>query len=173
MKYLGRMHPIVGVAVARAGTIMKVSRSFPPEFAHRRTKPFTPFSWDKLLRNVAVLVTACAGWLGVLSALGHAQTETSRTMQQENPMTPSEATQRSRGQAADQDAMRPFQVSIPEDALVDLRRRLAATRWPDKETVEDRSQGAPLANLQALVRSWATEYDWRTGEATLNASRSS
>jgi hypothetical protein len=70
MKYLGRIHQIVGVAVARAGTIMKVSRSFPPEFAHRRTKPFTPFSLEKLLRNCAVLVTACAVWLGLLSSLG-------------------------------------------------------------------------------------------------------
>ena len=51
MKYLGRIHQIVGVAVARAGTIMKVSRSFPPECPHRRTKPFTPFSLEKLLRN--------------------------------------------------------------------------------------------------------------------------
>jgi pimeloyl-ACP methyl ester carboxylesterase len=84
-------------------------------------------------------------------------------------MTPSEATQRSSGQAADKDAIRPFQVSIPEEALVDLRRRLAATRWPDKETVADQSQGAQLANLQELVRYWATDYDWRKGEAKLNA----
>jgi hypothetical protein len=65
MKYLGRVHQIVRVAVARAGTIMQVSRSFPPECAHRQTKPFTPFSWEKLLRHVAVLVTACAVWLGL------------------------------------------------------------------------------------------------------------
>jgi hypothetical protein len=93
MKYLSRMHHIVGVAVARAGTIMKVSRAFPPECAHRRTTPFTPFSLEKWLRNVAVLVTACAVWLGLLSALGHAQTEPSRTIQQENPITQSEAIQ--------------------------------------------------------------------------------
>jgi pimeloyl-ACP methyl ester carboxylesterase len=169
MKYLGRIHQIAGGAVARAGTIMKVSRSFPPEFAHRRTKPFTPFSLEKLLRNVAVLVTACAVWLGLLSSLGHAQTETSRTIQKEHTMTQSEATQRSSGQAADKDAIRPFHVSIPEEALVDLRRRIAATRWPDKETVADQSQGAQLANLQELVRYWATDYDWRKGEAKLNA----
>jgi hypothetical protein len=65
MKDLGRIHHIAGVAVARAGTIMQVSRSFPPECAHRQTKPFTPFSWEKLLRHVAVLVTACAVWLGL------------------------------------------------------------------------------------------------------------
>jgi len=124
---------------------------------------------DKLLRNVAVLVTACAVWLGLLSSLGHAQTEKSRTIQKENTMTQSEATQRSSGQAADKDAIRPFHVSIPEEALVDRRRRIAATRWPDKETVADQSQGVPLATMQELARYWATEYDWRTCEAKLNA----
>ena len=84
-------------------------------------------------------------------------------------MTPSEATQRSSGQAADQDAIRPFQVSIPEEALVDLRRRIAATRWPDKETVADQSQGVQLATIQELARYWGTEYDWRKCEAKLNA----
>jgi hypothetical protein len=64
MKYLGWMHQIARGAVARAGTIIQGSRAFPPEFAHRRTKPFTPFSLEKLLRHVAVLVTACAVWLG-------------------------------------------------------------------------------------------------------------
>ncbi len=72
-------------------------------------------------------------------------------------------------EAARNNAIRPFRVNVPEAALVDLRRRLAATRWPDKETVADQSQGAQLANLQELVRHWATEYDWRKGEAKLNA----
>jgi pimeloyl-ACP methyl ester carboxylesterase len=103
------------------------------------------------------------------SAADATRTEQPRTMQQEHTMTPSDAPQRSGGQAADTEAIRPFQVRIPEDALVDLRRRIAATRWPDKETVADASQGAPLANLQALVRYWATDYDWRKGEAKLNA----
>ncbi|MGY1634172.1 epoxide hydrolase family protein [Geodermatophilus sp. SYSU D01186] len=66
-------------------------------------------------------------------------------------------------------AIRPFSVAVPDEDLVDLRRRLAATRWPDKETVSDRSQGAQLDDLQELVRYWATEYDWRRGEAQLNA----
>ncbi|HEY8521076.1 MAG TPA: epoxide hydrolase [Gammaproteobacteria bacterium] len=66
-------------------------------------------------------------------------------------------------------AVRPFRAHFPEEALVDLRRRLAATRWPDKETVDDRSQGVPLATLQALVRYWAGDYDWRRAEAKLNA----
>src|SRR3989442_14381676 len=66
-------------------------------------------------------------------------------------------------------AIRPFQVDVPEKALVDLRRRIAATRWPDKETVADQSQGAQLAKLQELVRYWGSGYDWRKAEAKLNA----
>src|SRR5262245_27264374 len=65
--------------------------------------------------------------------------------------------------------VRPFLVSIPEEALVDLRRRISATRWPTKELVEDRAQGVQLATLQALARYWTTEYDWRKAEAMLNA----
>ena len=66
-------------------------------------------------------------------------------------------------------AIRPFRANVPEADLADLRRRLAATRWPDKETVADQSQGAQLAKLQELVRYWGTDYDWRKGEAKLNA----
>jgi pimeloyl-ACP methyl ester carboxylesterase len=65
--------------------------------------------------------------------------------------------------------VRPFRITIAEDALVDLRRRLGATRWPNKELVADRSQGVQLAALQALTRYWMTEYDWRKAEARLNA----
>ncbi len=57
--------------------------------------------------------------------------------------------------------VRPFRVSIPERHLADLRRRIAATRWPTKELVEDRSQGVQLATMQELARYWTTEYDWR------------
>lgn len=67
------------------------------------------------------------------------------------------------------DAIRPFRVHVPEEQLDDLRRRIAATRWPDKETVTDQSQGAPLAKLQALVQHWGGGYDWRKAEAKLNA----
>ena len=67
------------------------------------------------------------------------------------------------------DAVRRFRVSVPEEDIVDLRRRLAATRWPDQETVMDRSQGVQLAKLQELVRYWGTAYDWRKVEARLNA----
>ena len=66
-------------------------------------------------------------------------------------------------------AVRPFRVEVPEADLDDLRRRIAATRWPDRETVPDRSQGARLAELQELVRYWGGDYDWRRAEAQLNA----
>ena len=65
--------------------------------------------------------------------------------------------------------IRPFQIEIPEEQIDDLRRRIAATRWPTKELVEDRSQGVQLATLRELARYWTTEYDWRTCEARLNA----
>jgi pimeloyl-ACP methyl ester carboxylesterase len=65
--------------------------------------------------------------------------------------------------------IRPFHVDVPEEELTELRRRIAATRWPEKETVADQSQGVPLAMTQELARYWATEYDWRQCEATLNA----
>ncbi len=66
-------------------------------------------------------------------------------------------------------AIRPFRSKVPDSVLVDLRRRVKATRWPEKETVSDRSQGVPLASIQALARHWGTDYDWRKGEARLNA----
>jgi pimeloyl-ACP methyl ester carboxylesterase len=65
--------------------------------------------------------------------------------------------------------IRPFHVDIPEEALEDLRRRIAATNWPEKETVADESQGVPLAMIQQLAHYWGTDYDWRTCEARLNA----
>src|SRR4051812_47354588 len=72
-------------------------------------------------------------------------------------------------ESAEDRSIRPFKAQIPQAALDDLRRRIAATRWPDKETVADQSQGAQLAKLQELVRYWGTGYDWRKVEAKLNA----
>ena len=66
-------------------------------------------------------------------------------------------------------AMRPFRINVPEEKLADLRRRIAATQWPERETVADESQGVQLATLQALARYWATDHDWRKVEAKLNA----
>jgi pimeloyl-ACP methyl ester carboxylesterase len=69
--------------------------------------------------------------------------------------------------ATEGNAIRPFHVNVSEADLVDLRRRVKATRWPDKETVTDRSQGVQLATIQKLARYWSTEYDWRKCEAKL------
>src|ERR687890_2813596 len=66
-------------------------------------------------------------------------------------------------------AVRPFRVDVPEEDLDELRRRIAATRWPTKELVEDRSQGVQLATMQELARYWQTDYDWRKAEEKLNA----
>jgi len=75
----------------------------------------------------------------------------------------------STGAATGGDAIRPFSINVPEEELVELRRRIAATRWPEKETVADQSQGVQLATIQKLARYWATDYDWRKIEAKLNA----
>lgn len=70
---------------------------------------------------------------------------------------------------ADNTEIRPFLVNFPEEALADLRRRIEATRWPERETVTDSSQGVQLATIQKVARYWATDYDWRKVEAQLNA----
>ena len=84
-------------------------------------------------------------------------------------MTPTTATQRSSEQGSDESAIRPFPVNVPEAELTELRRRINATKWPERETVTDATQGVQLATMQALARYWATEYDWRKIEARLNA----
>ncbi|HET9234829.1 MAG TPA: epoxide hydrolase [Candidatus Eisenbacteria bacterium] len=84
-------------------------------------------------------------------------------------MTQATATPEGNAHAADQNAIRPFRVSVPEDKLMDLRRRIIATQWPEKETVPDQSQGLPLATMQELARYWASDYDWSKCEAKLNA----
>src|SRR2546425_177059 len=81
-------------------------------------------------------------------------------------MTQTSATQRSSEQA---DAIRPLNVNFPEAELTELRRRINATKWPERETVTDASQGVELATSQALARYWGTDYDWRKCEARLNA----
>ena len=66
------------------------------------------------------------------------------------------------------DLVRPYRIEVPEAALLDLRHRIAATRWPEQETVSDDSQGVPLALMQGLAHYWRTDYDWRKCEARLN-----
>jgi hypothetical protein len=72
-------------------------------------------------------------------------------------------------EAVEGSAIRPFHFKASEEALSDLRRRINATKWPERETVTDASQGVQLATMQALARYWATEYDWRKIEAKLNS----
>ena len=83
-------------------------------------------------------------------------------------MTQTNATQAT-GTAPDKTSIRPFQVGFPDAELADLRRRITATRWPEKETVTDSTQGVQLATTQKLARYWATDYDWRKVEAKLQA----
>src|SRR5258705_1080219 len=104
-------------------------------------------SYKSSFRNLAFAIIAFLLCHGLIS-LGNAQSNTPE---------------------AGKDTIRPFKANIPEKDLVDLRRRIAATRWPDKETVADQSQGVQLARLQELVRYWGTDYDWRKAEAMLNA----
>jgi pimeloyl-ACP methyl ester carboxylesterase len=107
------------------------------------TAPFSSSTWHGFL--VASAAALSTGLL-VLAASSYAQTT-----------------------ATSETALRPFKVQIPQSALDDLRRRIGSTRWPDRETVEDRAQGVQLAKLQELVRYWGTDYDWRKVEARLNA----
>jgi pimeloyl-ACP methyl ester carboxylesterase len=74
-----------------------------------------------------------------------------------------------KGKTEGEDAVRPFSIHFPDEALADLKRRITATRWPPQETVKDQSQGVQLATIQKVARYWATEYDWRKCEARLNA----
>jgi pimeloyl-ACP methyl ester carboxylesterase len=84
-------------------------------------------------------------------------------------MNQGSATQRGSEQPTDKTAIRPFHSNFPAAELADLRRRVNATRWPDRETVDDASQGVQLATTQKLARYWGTEHDWRKCEASLNA----
>ena len=89
-------------------------------------------------------------------------------MTQPNTMHTPTAAPASR-EAGGEGQIRPFRTHVPDADLADLRCRVAATRWPTKELVEDRSQGVQLAALRELARYWATEYDWRKAEEKLNA----
>jgi pimeloyl-ACP methyl ester carboxylesterase len=84
-------------------------------------------------------------------------------------MTPATVTEHRSEQTTDTTAVRPFLIEVPDAELAELRRRIAATKWPERETVTDATQGVQLATMQALARYWATEYDWRACEAKLKA----
>jgi Epoxide hydrolase N terminus len=141
-----------------SGTNPEVNHSGPAKCVRpRRSMPMSAVSSSPTGRTCLATVAAAGAFgLVLLAAPGYAQTATEK----ETTVAPRETTTA---------AVRPFRADVPEEALVDLRRRIAATRWPDRETVTDRSQGVPLATLQALVRYWGTDYDWRKAEAQLNA----
>ena len=84
-------------------------------------------------------------------------------------MTQTSATQPATGQVPDKTAVRPFQFNFPDAELADLRRRVNSTKWPERELVNDASQGVQLATMQKLARYWGTDYDWGKGEARLKA----
>src|SRR5215208_2295811 len=114
----------------------------------------------KLLQNKALAVAAFA----TLSAVG------AWMVQSGNGPAHAKQPDQPKAQAVDQDtSIRPFRVNFSEEALVDMRRRIATTQWPEKETVTDASQGVQLATMQKLARYWASDYDWRKVEAKLNA----
>lgn len=93
----------------------------------------------------------------------------SRTTQKEDTITETSVTRKASEAAADKTAIRPFHVNVPEAELTELRRRISATKWPERETVTDQSQGVQLGTIQKLARYWATDYNWRKGEAKLKA----
>src|SRR5258708_39840856 len=84
-------------------------------------------------------------------------------------MTQTSATQPASEQVADKTATRPFQFNFPDTELTDLRRRVNATKWPERELVNDASQGVQLATMQKLAQYWANSHDWRKCEAKINA----
>jgi hypothetical protein len=133
-----------------------------PEKAQYMSALSSSPTWRSFLRDITVAGAFCIFLLAVqiyAQTSGNAISENSvsNSLPAKSPAT------------TEDKAIRPFRVKIPEEALVDLRRRLAATRWPDQETVTDRSQGAQLATMNELARYWQTDYDWRKAEAKLNA----
>jgi pimeloyl-ACP methyl ester carboxylesterase len=123
------------------------------------------------MRRHNELLSAATGTLGLLlfATTNQAQTMTAPTATSTDTKTSVASSAATKPRAStDNTAIRPFTVNIPNEQLTDLKRRIAMTRWPDKETVDDASQGIQLARLQQLVQYWGTGYDWRRVEAKLN-----
>src|SRR5471032_893901 len=124
--------PLVGnLASSTTGDFM-VDNVLPPSPSRRRF----------------VSVAAASVAAGSLSQLAFAETDQTITDVAEST-------------SGDKTAIRPLRVHVPESQLIDLRRRIKATRWPERETVSDDSQGVPLAMIQEVARHWSTDYDWR------------
>ncbi len=116
--------------------------------------------------GLLLLATPCAAQAGGTASASRADNNTDNHHEVSVTTT---LPRRTSAPGIDADAIRPFRAEIPEEELVELRRRIAATRWPDRETVTDRSQGVRLDDIQELVEYWGTNYDWRKAEARLNA----
>jgi pimeloyl-ACP methyl ester carboxylesterase len=130
----------------------------------RRTIMFPTFQLLPRRRAFVLLSVALACGLGPFTLGGYAEA----TEPVGKQVTASQAFVAEQAASGDQGIL-PFHIHVSAEQLDDLRKRITATRWPDKETVNDESQGIRLAEVQALVRYWGTGYDWRNGEAKLNA----
>jgi len=117
----------------------------------------------RMQRIVSSAATAACG-LVFLAGPGYGQA----LQAPDSPRAVAGSASAKRGALAEDTSIRPFRFNASEEALVDLRRRINATQWPEKETVSDHSQGLPLATMQRLARHWANDYDWRKVEAKLN-----
>src|SRR5436190_2340289 len=145
-----------------------------------RTPTIQPFksTFSALARRFTKSKTQYCGWksehfrMGSFFASGHHQQwrwedkKLKKTTGRNREKSKAELTQQTGG---DKTAIRPFHVNVPEAELTELRRRINATSWPERETVTDQSQGVQLATIQKLAHYWATDYDWRKLEAKLNA----
>ena len=132
---------------------------------HLKTKRNRKPSTSKPLRSTL------AGWAGA-TALGFVLFASPAFAQNDSTQAKASVAsqnQPTRSTTAGDDSIRAYRVHVSEKDIKNLRRRLAATRWPDQETVTDRSQGVQLAKMKELVRYWETDYDWRKAEAKLNA----
>jgi pimeloyl-ACP methyl ester carboxylesterase len=142
--------------------------SFQPEntldYCQRKTKR------SRNIYEALLILTMVAGLL-LYAVSGYGQTSPAGKAQTvRNEKSATARINKNFGAAITQDtAIRPFRVNVSEESLAELRRRLAATRFPDRETVNDRSQGIQLAKFEELIRYWRTDYDWRKAEAKLNA----
>jgi pimeloyl-ACP methyl ester carboxylesterase len=126
----------------------------------------------KLIRKIIFSLTTAVVGLGFLAVSGQGQTTQSNQSQKGGRVSaqPSQASTQPKEIAnSDKDAIRPFHVNIPNEALVDLRRRIKSTQWPEQELVTDASQGVQISMMKKLADYWATDYDWRKTEARLNS----
>jgi pimeloyl-ACP methyl ester carboxylesterase len=112
-----------------------------------------------------VRLASVAFFLLLVAASGHAQT----VRQQETTVSRLDTLELEAAPQTAREEIRPFHFNVPEEQLADLRRRVAATKWPEQELVSDATQGVQLATMQKLARYWATDYNWRKVEARLNA----